>query len=35
MYLWAKDPHAPTYQLLINKRESTALRYFNNSKAFS
>ena len=30
-YLYAKDPK---YQLLINKRENSWLKYFNDSKAF-
>ena len=36
IYSYAKDPYAATYQLLTkkNKRESTGLNYFNNSKAF-
>ena len=34
IYLYAKDPYEDKYQLLINKRESTGLEYFNNSKAF-
>ena len=33
-YLYAKDPYEAKYQLLINKRESTGLKYFNDSKAF-
>ena len=32
--LYAKDPYEAKYQLLINKRESTGLKYFNDSKAF-
>ena len=35
IYLCAKDPYIAKYQLLINKRESTALISFNNSKAFN
>ena len=34
IYLYAKDPYEDKYQILINKRESTGLEYFNNSKAF-
>ena len=34
MYLYAKDPNEPKYQLLINRRKSTAFKYFNDSKAF-
>ena len=33
VYLYAKDPYEAKYQLLINKRESTDLQYFNDSKA--
>ena len=32
--LYAKDPYEVKYQLLINKRESTGPKYFNDSKAF-
>ena len=32
--LYAKDPYEAKYQLLINKRESTGLKYFNDLKAF-
>ena len=34
IYLYAKDPYEAKYQLLINKRESTGLKYLNDSKAF-
>ena len=34
IYLFAKDPHEAKYQLLITKRDSTGLKYFNDSKAF-
>ena len=34
IYLYAKDPNEAKYQLLINKRESTGLKYLNYSKAF-
>ena len=34
IYLYAKDPYEAKYQILINKRESTGLKYFNDSKAF-
>ena len=34
IYLYAKHPFEAKYQLLINKRESTDLKHFNNSKAF-
>ena len=33
-YLNAKDPSESKYWLLINKREITGLKYFNESKAF-
>ena len=34
IYLHAKDSYKAKYQLLINKRESTGLKYLNDSKAF-
>ena len=34
IYLYAKDPYKAKYQFLINKKESTGLKYFNDSKAF-
>ena len=34
IYLYAKDPYEAKHQLLINKRESTDLKYLNDSKAF-
>ena len=34
MFLYAKDLYETKHQLLINKRESTALKYLNDSKAF-
>ena len=34
IYLYAKDLYEPKYQFLINKRESTGLRHFNDPKAF-
>ena len=34
IYWYAKDPYEAKYQLLINKRESTGLKHFNDSKAF-
>ena len=34
IYLYAKDPYEAKYQLLINKRKSTELKYLNDSKAF-
>ena len=33
-FLYAKDPYEAKYQLLINKRESTCIKYLNYSKAF-
>ena len=35
IYSYAKDPYQAKYQCLINKRESTGLKHFNNSKAFT
>ena len=34
IYLYTKDPYEAKYQLLINKRESTSLKHFNDSKVF-
>ena len=34
IYLYAKDPYEEVYQFLINKRESTGLKGFNDHKAF-
>ena len=34
IYLYAQDPYKAKYQLLINKRESTSLKYLNDSKTF-
>ena len=34
MYLYAKDGYNSKYKLLINKRESTVLKYLNDLKAF-
>ena len=34
IYLYAKDSFEAKYQLFINKRESTGLKYSNDSKAF-
>ena len=34
IYLYAKDPYESKYQFLINKRESTGLKHFNDPKAF-
>ena len=35
VYLYAKDPYETKYQFLINKRESTGLKHFNDPKAFT
>ena len=35
IYLYAKDPYEAKGQFLINKRESTDLKYLNDSKAFT
>ena len=35
IYLYAKDPYEAKYQFLINKRESTGLKHFNDPKAFT
>ena len=34
IYLYAKNPYEAKYQFLINKRESTGSKYFNDPKAF-
>ena len=34
IYLYAKDPYEGRYKFLINKRESTVLKHFNDSKAY-
>ena len=34
IYLYAEDPYEAKYQLLINKGESTGLKYLNDSKGF-
>ena len=34
IYLYAKDIYKLKYQCLKNKRESTGLKHFNDSKAF-
>ena len=34
IYLHAKDPYKAKYQFLINKRESTGLKHFNDTQAF-
>ena len=33
--LYAKDPYEAKYQFLINRRESTGLKHFNDPKAFT
>ena len=35
IYLYAKDQYKSIYQLLINKGETAALKYLNDSKAFN
>ena len=32
IYLYTKDPYEAKYQFLINKRESTGLKHFNDPK---
>ena len=32
--MYAKDPYEAKYQFLINKKESTGLKHFNDPKAF-
>ena len=34
IHLYAKDPYEDKYQFLINKREKTGLKNFNDPKAF-
>ena len=34
MYLYNKKPYEAKYRFLIDKRESTALKHFNDSKVF-
>ena len=34
IYLYAKDPYEANYQLLINIRETTGLKYLNYSNVF-
>ena len=34
IYLYAKDPYEAKYWFLINKRENTGLKHFNDFKAF-
>ena len=33
-YLYAKEPYETKYQFLINKRESTGFKHFNDSRDF-
>ena len=33
-YLYAKDPFEAKYQFLMNKKESTGLKHFNDPKVF-
>ena len=35
VYLYAKDPYEAKYQFLIDKRESTGIKDFNDPKAFT
>ena len=35
IYFYARDPYEAKFQLLINKRESTGLKHFNDPKAFT
>ena len=35
IYLYAKDPNEAIHRLLINRRESESLKYFNDSKVFT
>ena len=35
MFLYANDPYEAKYQLLINKRKSTDIKYLNDSKDFT
>ena len=34
IYLYTKNPYETKYQFLINKRESTGVKHFNDPKAF-
>ena len=34
-YIYIQKIHIKKYQFLINKRENTALKYFNDPKAFT
>ena len=35
IYLYAKDPYKAKYQFLIDKKEITGWKYFNDSKRFT
>ena len=35
IYLCTKDPYEAKYQCLVNKRESSGLKHFNDPKAFT
>ena len=35
IHSYTKDPHEAKYQYLINKREITGLKFFNDFKAFT
>ena len=34
IYIYPNDPYEAKYQLLVKKKESTGLKYFNDSKSF-
>ena len=34
IYLYTKDPYEVKYEFFINKRESTGMNHFNDSKTF-
>ena len=34
IYIYVKDPYEAKYQFLINKKESAAVKNFNNAKGF-
>ena len=34
IYLYAEDPYGAKYELLVNERESTGLKHFDDPKAF-
>ena len=35
IYLYAKDPYEAKYLIFINETQSTGLKHYNNSKAFT